>query len=165
MRLDTLDQPIYIAVKIGIGPHLNPVAVRERAQRRRQCLFSGDRRPTNQHRDDRYVSTQRQLEFEPHVVARIVDSSLALLAPHPLVADDGDQYAALAQSLFQVLPEIDAKRNRIDVLEDDVPGKMLDQPVVNPAGDIRAVVTPVRYKHAAGNSMAAPEARLVLSAG
>src|SRR4029079_15912172 len=72
------------------------------------------------------------------------------LCAAPALAHHCEQHATLTQSAFQVLPKIDPEGNGIDIFEDGVSRKVLDQTVVNSARDIGAVIAPIRNKDASG---------------
>jgi len=146
MLLDPSDQAVHVGMKVRIRPDRERVVVREWLQRCRQVLFARQRRALNENWNHRNRSLQGGLDLYPDEVARIVDTATRL-GPgtcRPLRADDGQQQLAVGHRIRKPLPEIDAERYGVDILEDTVRAEVLYQTIINAAGDIARLAATVR---------------------
>ena len=125
-------------MKVGIRPHRRTVAVHEILETLRQVLFRWNGGVSHQQRNNGNPSRQGRLDLDPHVVARAIEPALPIIAHHryPCVADDDEDYATAGNDTVQMPTEIDAKGDRVHILEDTVRTEAIDEPIIDPPGDI-----------------------------
>ena len=75
----------------------------------------------------------------------VLEPGLTLTAPffHPVPSDHREEHLALGHLCVQMGTKINSKGNRIHILEDCLLAKLLDEPVVDPPGDIGAVLSTI----------------------
>jgi hypothetical protein len=130
------------------------VAVGEVPNRFRKFGRVRHRGAVEQHREDDEIAPQRGLQLDPHRIGCIRDPRFAVgLRPEPIMPDNGDQQIAGLQRIVDMLAEIDAERDIVDIDEQARLAEMLRQPVEDapghggigaPVGDDDLRILPVR---------------------
>src|SRR5207237_5870267 len=80
---------------------------------------------------------------DPNEISGIVDPPGSAGFPNPVASDRGEQYVALLDSRRNVLPEVEAEGNGINVHEDGVVTEVSAQTVVDPSGNAGRILAPV----------------------
>jgi hypothetical protein len=93
----------------------------------------------NQDGNDRYVPTQRRLNFDSYKVRFVQGTGAGHMWCQPSLANDRQHEAAFRNLFVKMLPKIGSKGNRVDILENALFTKLRNQPIVNSACDIRAI--------------------------
>ena len=143
--LQGLHQPGDVVIEVRRRPHEDRIAGDQVTQRLGQFVRRGHLHVVEKHRDQRNVAVQGRLDLDADRVVRMVQPAPPLTVGHgePGLADHGHQEVAGPDRVLQVLAEIDAIRNRIDIQKNFAIGELLSQPIVDHASGISAVVASV----------------------
>ena len=110
--------------------------------------------PPDKHWNDRNLTFQCRLDFNPHEIARVFKSGFALtvLCSSPVWPDYRKEYIALGHLVIQMLAKIDTKGNGIHIHKHGLAPKLLNQPVIDPTSHIGTIFTTIGKKDLAHGS-------------
>jgi hypothetical protein len=123
----------------------------QRGEAGRQLVGVRHPRPFDQDRDDADVAGQRGLDLQAHEVVGVVQASLSVLVGdrEPLLTDQRQEHVAGADRGGDLLDEVVAESDRVDVFEDLVAAVAVGESVEQPASLPGGLLPPVADEHAA----------------
>jgi hypothetical protein len=132
-------------MEIGIRSHDRALSKREFSDSVRQVLLLRHHCASDQDRNNWNVSRQCAFDFHTDEVARIRQPRLASAIDRlqPRRANDHEHDIRFRDRTVEVPPEVHAKRNRVDIHVDSIVPEVLDQAIVDAAGYIGGVITPI----------------------
>ncbi len=93
--------------------------------------------PADKNGDDRNLSRERCLQFNPHPVCFTIDTAIRpSLATKPLWSDNSQQDICVLKRHLDLFSKIDTRADVINIAEDGLFSESLDEPVEDATGDV-----------------------------
>jgi hypothetical protein len=140
-----MDQPVHVGAEGAAGVDFRGVAEGQGLKLRRQFFGPRHGRAVDENRDDRDPARQRQLDLGADEIPLVVQPPPAFRTGRgePPLADDGEDDLALGQLGLDVLPEVHPVGDGVHIYENGLRAEAGFESVVDPAGDVGAVVAAV----------------------
>jgi hypothetical protein len=148
--LDRLEQPFGV-IGEALVTHRQGVAPGKTGQWPGKVAESRHRRALDEDRDHPHVAFQGRLELQPDEVVGVLEPSPAVSVGRrdPLRADHRQQHLAGADRTGDDLGEVDPQVDGGDIHEHPLGAEALGEPVVQPSGEVAALLTPIADEDAA----------------
>ncbi len=122
--------------------------VRKPFESRRQFIFGGHFHSIHQNRNHRNAPLQRRFDLDAQMVAGVHQPLLARRRRRiPILAYYRYKHGTAAHLFSKMLAKIEAKRNRIHILENRLFAELRIKPVTNSAGNMLAILAPIRDEY------------------
>ena len=118
--LDGLDQVLCIAME-ALAAYFQRIALHQRSQFIGQVVLARHPGAVDQDRNDVHiVAANRGCNLDPYEIGRVVDTAIATLVAYgqPPGADDGQKHVALRDLLIELVREVLARLDVVDVDKD-----------------------------------------------
>ena len=127
---------------VGLAPSL---PAHQLDQAVRQLIGTRHPRPIHQDRDHPNLARQSSLDLQPNKIIGVVKATppMRIGDRQPLVTDERHQHITGTDRSGDHLDEIITQLDRVDVLEDLPAAEAVCQPVVQPAGRVSGLLSPV----------------------
>ena len=99
----------------------------------------------DQYGDHTYIASQRNSDFDGNKIIRIKEPALTVFVSgiYPVGTDNGYEEIARGNLIVEMIYEVDARRNMVDIHEKIFPPKSLGKPIMEPTGHTGRVVSAV----------------------
>ena len=123
-------------IKILKGVNLDSMSIRKILKRFGEFVRVRHRRFGDKNRDDRNSFSERRFDFYPNKVRRFGDAGMAVRSfSSPIRANNRQQYVSAAERFVDVLSEINAEWNIVDIAKNSVGTIMRDEPIKDSSDD------------------------------
>jgi hypothetical protein len=162
--LNHCGKALRIAVE-ALVPYIERVTAGEIGDALGQILPVRHYSVLNQDRNDPHVPGESSLDFQPHDVVRVVKTPTAppVRCGQPVRTDDHQQYLAGRHRAVDGLGEVSARLDLVHVDEDPARSETLSEAIVQSAGGMATILSPITKK--APPAFSAGDDQLSLVAG
>jgi len=133
-----------VIIKILKGVNLDSISIREILKRFREFLRVRHCRFGDENRDNRNSFSERYFDFCPNKVRRFGDAGAAIRSfSSPIRANNRQQNVSAAERFVDVLSEINAGWNIVDIAKNSVGTIMRDESIKDFSDNNSGVLAPV----------------------
>jgi hypothetical protein len=112
------------------------LTTRQRLQRFGELAHLRHPSPIHQHRDHTNIASKRGRDFDRNEIVWSIQPTGTLLICdiQPVGADNGYEDIARGNLIVEMIYEVDARRDMVDIHEEVFPPETLGEPIVQPTG-------------------------------
>ncbi len=137
------DETLHVMMEIPSAGHLGRVAMSKRLQSFGQIVGGRHRGAVDQHRPYPHALRERFFNLDSDEILERFNSRSRPNPSQPILPDHREDDVGVADAVGDILGEIDACRNAVDVHEDSVFAESFGEPVANAARNVTSIVSSV----------------------